>query len=134
MTRKNMPQVGQIVTYIKDEMDFNFSRPSTTFEVVNVDRDTGRVDLRAHDLDRAKEVLSITVKDKHGNDVQTYDFAWFEQTGLFGVNVGWDAWTKRVAYPALPIVMGTSVGFVDAPMTPVETTHPMCGVCTSRRL
>lgn len=84
-----LPPIGLVVTYKRGEL-------SSDFTVTNVDVNTGRIDLLPHDLEGARVALTITVKNKHNEDTQTFDFAWVKETQSFAVNVEWDAWTKHV--------------------------------------
>jgi len=88
----SLPKIGWVMGY--NRPDAGIDEPfAATFEVTEVNRDTGCIYLRALEtLEKAREALSFDDKDKHGEPIKSLVFAWIEKRGEFAVNVEWDAW------------------------------------------
>jgi hypothetical protein len=70
------------------------------FRVVEVNPDTGCIYLVAEcSHEKALEILNVRVRDKHGEWVNTTEFAWIEKDKRWAVNVEWDSWVKNIFGP-----------------------------------
>lgn len=101
------PQIGKAYIY-------SSLAGIAVFRVVDINQATGCIYLVAEcPHEYAVQTLTIKVKNKHGQLIDTTVFAWMKKENCWAVNVEWDAW-KRVNGPLIEDPMTELVRLTEA--------------------